>query len=674
MKVCAAIYGEERTILRKFHHRTGEIVLVALLILLFVPVSEAVNSNIGLPMTGYESDIVVSAPATALTLEFPLPRLAKLQSATATVFLTPSAQLHAETIFFFYFDDKLVEVRTVKELRQRNSLTFNLPIDRNTQGALRLQIKSKMFISDDLCRDLYSGGLFFTVHKETKLSVNYDMLPVRTVGDFFGSFQQSLFVVVPANAALPEMMPAAWTYGLLKKNFPHLDIQIVRAGELAGKPMAPRIWVGLRRQLPAYFDKTQPGMVLADPNTLLISAEDATSLATLTKQLADLPVFPVNPAASQRITVAPVETPVGKATEAIAFGNFSVQEGIQTVPADFLLYPAQLSKLPERLGFHLEGAYTVGADSLRPVRLDVLFNNNLVHSSMLDQSGQFRREIVLPAGVELLSRNNLNVQFAYPEEPAQCPVRGKTQSAQIYPTSYMWGAGQIKPPSLAWNSLGLYLTKNGTLLVDETLGGSLLKVIADTVVLLNRQLPSATYAFPAALPLAEQTTIPANQYIVVVAMNKNIPEFLQEKMPIALGQDFTLLRKDNLTSRFDYQANVNSVVGRIGDHKGFPLLILSANQEATLLAEALQHLNKSDHYARLNGNIMVYRQTGPVYSLDIRDKSVKIEQPAAKGMAAQLWEQNNRLVVATAALLIILLLCLIFFRHLKSKPKPPAQE
>ena len=399
--------------------------------------SEVVNRNIGLPMTGYESDIVVSAPATALTLEFPLPRLAKLQSATATVFLTPSAQLHAETIFFFYFEDKLVEARTVKELRQRNALTFNLPIDRNRQEALRLQIKSKMYISDDLCRDLYSGGLFFTVHKETRLAVTYDMLPVRTVGDFFGSFQQSLFVVVPASAALPEMMPAAWTYGLLKKNFPHLDVQIVRAGELAGKPAAPRIWVGLRKQLPAYFDKTQAGMVLADPNTLLISAEDAPSLATLAKQLADLPVFPVNPAASQKITVDPVETPVGKATEAIAFGNFSVQEGIQTVPADFQLYPALLGKLPERLGIHLEGAYTVGVDSLRPVRLDVLFNNNLVHSSMLDQSGQFRREIILPAGVELFARNNLNVQFAYPEEPAQCPVRGKIQTAQIFPASYM---------------------------------------------------------------------------------------------------------------------------------------------------------------------------------------------------------------------------------------------
>ena len=63
---------------------------------------------------GYDADIAVSAPYSSLTLEIPVPRLATLQSATATLSLTPNTQLNAETIFFFYFNDKLVETRTVK--------------------------------------------------------------------------------------------------------------------------------------------------------------------------------------------------------------------------------------------------------------------------------------------------------------------------------------------------------------------------------------------------------------------------------------------------------------------------------------------------------------------------------------------------------------------------------
>ena len=90
-----------------------------------------------------------------------------------------------------------METRTVKELRQRKTFTINLPLEREYQETLRLQIKSNMFISDDLCRDYYSGGLFFIVHKDSRINLNYDMLPVRTVDDFFGSFQQSLLVVAP---------------------------------------------------------------------------------------------------------------------------------------------------------------------------------------------------------------------------------------------------------------------------------------------------------------------------------------------------------------------------------------------------------------------------------------------------------------------------------------------
>ena len=647
------------------------LLVVAVVLLGTVPRSEAAGRVIDLTALGYETDIAVSAPHASVTLEFPLPRLARLQSATATISLTPNLQLNADAILFFYFNDKLVETRTVKELRQRKTFTLALPVERGLQQPLRLRIKSNLFITDDLCRDYYSGGLFFTIHKESRLDLNYEMLPVRTVGDFFGSFQQSLLVVVPTDAKLAELLPAAWTYGVMKKAYPQLDVQIVRASELAGKPAAPRIWVGLRNRLPAYFAKTEAGIALADPNTLLISAATSAELATLTKQLADLPVLPVNPAASQRVTITPQESPAGKANEAIGFGNFSVQEGILSVPVDFPLYPALLGRLPERLGLHLEGAYTVSSEPAKPVRLDVFFNNSLVHSSVLDQTGQFRRDIVLPAGVELLTRNNLGIQFNYPDEPGQCRARGKMQSAQIFPNSYMWGAGQGKPAGFGWNNLGLLLTRPGMLLVDEELGGAMLRSVADTVALLNRQLPPATYAFPEALPLAQQTEIPTGRYVVVLAMHKNIPPFLQERMPIALGNDFTLLRKENQTSRFEYQANVNSVVGRLGEHKQLPLLILSVNQAASLLAEALHQLNRASRYEQLEGNVLVYSQPNRLYSFDIRDKGLVVEQPAAKGMAAKLWGENRQLLIALAALLALLVLCLVFFSHLRSRRTPP---
>lgn len=661
----------------KFQRSVAALLIVFFMSVIFLPQGEAVSRNIGMDALGYDADIAVSAPYSSLTLEIPVPRLAKLQSATATLSLTPNTQLNAETIFFFYYNDKLVETRTVKELRQRKTFTLNLPVTWEYHETLRLQIKSNMFITDDLCRDYYSGGLFFTLHKDSRINLNYDMLPVQTVADFFGSFQQSLYVVVPDSAVLPETMPAAWTYGILRRIYPHLDIQILKSSELASKPPAPRVWVGLRNQLPAYFNKTQAGIALADANTLLISAADTPALGQLVKQLADLPVFPVNPAASQRIAIQPVDTPVGKATQAVSFGNSAVQEGIVLVPADFQLYPSLLSKIPERMGLYLEGAHTVSFEPGRPVRLDVFFNNNLVHSSVLDQTGRFSRDILLPSGLEMFARNNLSVQFNYPEEPGVCRVRGKLQSAQIFPHSYLWGAGQYKNRDYAWQNIGLFFAGPGTLLVDEKLGATTLRLVAETVLLMNRQLPLGVYAYPVSQPLSVQTSVPSEQYVMVLAVTGNVPPIFQDKMPIALGRDFTLYRKENQTTLFEYQANVNAVVGRIGQNGNHPLVVLSANIDGAMLADALRFLNRSGNYGGMSGNVMVYRSPDRLYSFDVRDKSVRVEQPAAKGMLAGLWDKNKNLLLLAAALFALLLLLILFSRALRSrrnqpkKPEPP---
>ena len=651
----------------KFRNIIAALFIVFFMLFSFLPPAEAISRTIGLDVLGYDADIPVSAPYSSLTLEFPVPRLAKMKSATATISLTPNAQLNAETIFFFYFNDKLVETRTVKELRQRKAFTLNLPVEREFHETLRLQIKSNMFISDDLCRDYYSGGLFFTLHKDSRINLNYDMLPVQTVADFFGSFQQSLYVVVPDSAVLPEIMPAAWTYGVLRRVYPHLDIQILKASEIASRPPAPRIWVGLRNQLPAYFNKTQAGIALADANTLLISAADTPALGQLVRQLADLPVFPVNPAASQRISIQPVDSPAGKAVEAVSFGNSAVQEGILLVPADFQLYPALLSKIPERMGLHLEGAHTVSFEPARPVRMDVFFNNNLVHSSVLDQTGRFSRDILLPSGLELFARNNLNVQFNYPDEPGLCRVRGKVQSAQIFPGSYMWGAGLYKNKDFAWQNIGLFFAGPGILLVDEKLGNTTLPLVAEAVLLMNRQLPPGVYAYPASQPLSVQTAVPPEQYVMVLAITGNVPPIFQDKMPIALGRDFTLYRKETQTTLFEYQSNVNTVVGRIGENRNHPLVVLSASVDGAMLGDALRFLNRSGKYGEMIGNVMVYRTPAQLYSFDVRDKSVRVEQPAAKGMLAGIWEKNRDLILLAAGLAVLLLLLILFSRHLRSR-------
>ena len=58
-------------------------------------------------------------------------------------------------------------------------------------------------------------------------------------------------------------------------------------------------------RLPAYFKNAAAGMALVDPNTLLISAVDAPTLKSYVRELAELPIFALNPATSQLLSVQP---------------------------------------------------------------------------------------------------------------------------------------------------------------------------------------------------------------------------------------------------------------------------------------------------------------------------------------------------------------------------------
>lgn len=619
---------------------------------------------------GIGADVDINAPNASAAFDFPVPRLAKLQSATAYVSVTPGEQLHSNSLFFFYFNDKLVATRTARDLRQQKQIVLQLPVDGKYRESVQLQVKTHMFMTEDLCRDYNTGGMFFTIHRATFLSLDYDMLPVRTVADFFGSFQQALLLVVPDQASLAEVAPAAWVYGMLKKNYPTLDIQLVNGGDLAKLPPVPRIWIGMTEKLPSYFKNTLPGISLVDPNTLLISAADVRELQDNARQLADLPAFFLNPSSSQRIKVTPVETVYGSnAKSAVPFGSNNSQEGIQLVPSLIPLFPAMLETVPGRLGLHIEGAYSVVGEGERPVRMDVFLNNNLVHSSSLNQTGTVKKDVLLPESVELLARNVLNVQFVYPESQGQCRVRGQTQTTQIATSSYMWGEDRYPDDRFVWPNIGMFFGKKGTILLDTALGSSTLKIAGELVYFLNTQLPPGFVAFPDLAELSAQAEFPGGSFLLVAGMAENIPQKIQERMPVSLGQNFTLYRKNSRNVMFEYQNEVKSVVGRVGAMNGAPLVAFTANLDGALLVEALKYLVSFQRYDQLNGNILIYQQPQRLHSMDLRDRTLRIEQEAPPGSLREFWLQNRPLILMAAGMLTLFILVSLLIQQILARRK-----
>ncbi len=640
---------------------SGLLVLLLLLWIGSVP-AHAVSRNLTLESLGV-ADLLVSAPRSSVVFDFPIPRLAKVRAASASIYITPGHQLSGETVFFFYYNDKLIETRTVKEIRQQKAVFLKVPVQGTFMDFARIKIKSGMFITDNLCRDYHSGGLYFTVHKNTSLNVSYDMPPARSVSDFFGSFQQSLLVVVPDSAKMEEYAPGAWIYALLKKTYPHLDIRLIRAAEIVGMPPVPRIWVGLQANLPGYFKGASSGIALIDSNTLLISADDVPNLRYFAQQLSELPTFSMEFSSNKRKVISSPEISAGNSREAVALENIDDQEGLLRVSTNFRIFPILLEKIPERMGIHLAGAYTASLDPARPVRMDVFLNSALVHSSVLDQSGRFERDIIFPEPLELRDRNDLNLQFKYPEEPDQCKARGHTQSARIFPDSYFWGDGQYRFNQFSWSNIGLFFARQGTVLLDETLGANALKIAGEIACFLNSRLPPGMAAFPNYIPLALQAEVPEAGFVLAAGSVDNMPALLQGKMPVSFGKDFSVYRKDTQKILFEHQANVSSVVGQVGEIKGVPLIVLSANKDAGILNSALRYLSRPANNDMPTGNIWIYQQQNHLYSFDIRDRSTKPEKLDSKMEFVELWEQNQTLIGIAAGILILSVSYILLFRR-----------
>lgn len=627
-----------------------------------------------IPTINYDPalDVVVRAPQSSYFLDFPAPRQVKLQSAIVSVALTPGSQIHEDSTFSIIYNDKAIQTRTAKDLRQRKEWIISLPTADLMQNKIRVQIKANMHISNDFCRDYNSGNLFFTVHpKESKLTLNYEMMPTKTVSDFFGNLQQIVYVVVPNNAELAEIMPAAWVYGIIKKNYPHMQVGLVKAAELAGKPAAPRVWVGTKGRLPAYFSKTTAGIELADANTLLISGATLGELEAAVQRLATVPLLMMDSAAGAKEGSSSSSAAGGK-TPGITFGNQVAQEGLFQVTSDFVVYAGQFGTVPEKLGMNLEGAYTVSKDSNKPVRMDVFFNDKIVNSSVLDQTGRFTREINFPAGTELLSQNRIKVQFNFPDDPDQCKIVGKLQSAQIFPNSYLWGEGKKKISHMTWQNISPYLSQQGTVIIDEKLNGNILEILAKTINYLNRQLPEKAYAYPRVQGLSELAFIPPDQFVLVLAQAKNLPGFIVEQLPGLQAQGANSYNPSgSSTMPSEFKNSEKLAIGRVSEYKNNPLVVVATNQDGNLISLFLEYIGKPENAQKIRGNIVAYFQSGKIEDINL----AKIEQSTSampidiKNSAVDFWQKNQKAIIFTGVAVIVVILLISLYWFLRKRKK-----
>ncbi|WP_378951393.1 poly-beta-1,6-N-acetyl-D-glucosamine biosynthesis protein PgaD [Pelosinus sp. sgz500959] len=597
-----------------------KVCVYALLFLLLSFPSQGLAATFSTSMSvlGYDQDLVVTGAKTNLTLPFPVPKITPLAGSMVNLIIEPGRNVNDLSNFTFYMNDQQIATFSASQLRVKPNVQLPLPNDIVNKGQAQVGIVANVFATNDLCADYQRGYLFYTVRQSSALTMQFTPPAPKTIPEFFNTLGNGLVIIIPDNPTLSEMANGAWAYGILQKQYPHVPVKLIFANERNKYLTLPRIWIGLINHLPGALGSFTQGLHLPFPDTLVMAAEDDENLQGMTKQLAQLAVMEAVP--SSNIYVSHQSQTQGLATpqERLHFGNRVAQEGILSVPVDFEIYPGMLSAIPKKMKFHLEGRYGPSNIVGKQVRLDVFLNRKLIHSELLDSSGVLNQDIILPSSQDFKAHNTLSVVFEYPDDHGYCKVKGMVQSVQILQSSYVSGIDKFSTNHFSWSNVGMLFNKKGLILLSDQSSPDLVRSLGEMVLLMDKQLPSGVFAYPSVNSVSQFSSKMTPDYLMMLGLAQDIPEEMQQALPLQRSKDYTLYREDGGTVAYRYQAVGNTILGQIGDYHGIPLISVSANMQLQSLPNAIRNLQNSRTYDELAGNIFIVNEQNQISSFSNR--------------------------------------------------------
>ncbi|MBU2700472.1 hypothetical protein Ga0466249_001564 [Sporomusaceae bacterium BoRhaA] len=562
---------------------------------------EAAAYTVPLSVLGYSQDLTIKGSNTATSVFFPLPKASFQAGSNINLYLEPSPYLNDGSTFSIALNDQTAVNLTAGQLKKNSQIQLPIPASAVTAQGVNVTIHTGMFASDDLCADYRKGYLFYTLRQQSNMTMNVIPPSPQTIPDFFAGLYQGLAIVLPQSPSKEEVNAAIWLFGVLQKSYSYQNMKIV-IGESQGlPPNTPQLLVAERSHLPQNVQKPVENLYLSAPDKLIVTASSGAELLQVTRQLLTMPAYAALPVAQSTIQSSSQGSALLQ--DRIYFGNSTVQEGISNIVMDFPLYPGQLTTIPKSLGLHLEGRYSPSTTAGKPTRLDVFFNRNLIHSSVLDDSGVLAKDINLPDNLNLKARNALSVKVSYSENI--CDVRGTAENAQILPSSYYTGIRSLVGERLTWDSAGLVFNRTGILFLEDNPSTEAIKAAAQAICFLNSQLPPHEFAWPEIRFTSEYEKSLTADYLVLVG-SESLPAELTKGLPIQAGQTATVYQGNGQTSQFTYQAGTDAVIGQIGQYQGIPLLAFQSVQSPQKLSEAIYYLTKSLVNLTATGNLYIY--------------------------------------------------------------------
>ncbi|HEY8781704.1 MAG TPA: cellulose biosynthesis cyclic di-GMP-binding regulatory protein BcsB [Mucilaginibacter sp.] len=664
------------------------------------------QNTVSLKSLGHNDDDAIYGMSGAISFYVKISPTAEIEGSKLVLYFEPSQALLKDHSFINVIlnDRPVYSARLSKDSIDKVSITLTKE-DLSPDRFLKIQIKTLLTITDDICRDLDNPAMWLKVKNYSYLSLIKNTKTGLSGINISNCFDSKRAIVYPSNPSLHDLKAVAWAYARLKKT-QNKTILIFEAGQVPDS-VKNYIMVGNMASLPddkkslikvtpqtneGIFYLTKSMGTITDTVTQMVNekGKPVTHKSVSTETVPEEILFVsggsddgyekaitslsnvniLNSSFGDYLLIAQAENTYfktidenrSKLTLKQIGGSSDFLSGIGSLKNAYTFKNSDFNFTPKEIEIRFIGNYS-GLNPGDRGYFNIYLNGLLISSEKLDASGKLNTSVTINR-YQHHKYNKLESEFRFFPTSGECKNSFINFFGEIdVDKSYL----ESKNPFIS-NDLSFYqypeAFNSGTtkIVISKQDAKYTAGAVGEIIYELNNNINSNN--FPDFVYSDQIATGDMKKYNIIALLNKDDP--LMKKFrdaPISFNRNFRLYNTDNNETVYSLSDTVSTGLAQIFyGLSNNPTLVLTAtgsHQADAFLAVAR---SITEQLSTLSSNVCVTDINSNKYLFNINKSGDNLEYVESKSSLTRFWETYSIYI-----LLGILILILLSFLYVRSK-------
>jgi hypothetical protein len=548
---------------------------------------------------------------------------------------------------------------------------------------LKIDIRASLYITDDRCKDIQTGGLWFKILKSS--FINIEHLPIKKtefkIQSFLSDVKDGLYLVFPSSVSKTELEGLVWVYSFVRKVTGIKTINYATFETLPTK--AQFIAISIFEKLPneykilqGKFLKTDGLIYIYSDRALFITGFSEEGLKKALQTFLNLDILKTSFNSFLLVREAkPPEQPFANMPPfKVPFKEFgfstSKVEGIGSLRSSFTFTLSKLGFSPDKININISAVYSPVTEKTGRAYMNVYFNGLLIESKKLGEEGKIIYTLSLNR-FSLLKLNTISIEFTFYPSSEDCINKISNFFYMINDeSSYIEVRDIYRPKELDFSFFPEMFTTGETVCaVSKNLTVQKIKALSQIIQLVNSEIKNFNF-FPEIITTDNVTAETLENYnLIIIADPKDDILNKFSNIVVKPKNDFKIISAS--TKKILYALYDTSSIGVCQvfySDASRPVLILMGLGENSdhLLSEISDVMEKK--FITIEGNVGIVDLTGKYHFFKVESGLLKVNYPGEKTFL-DYFNQYKVFLIILVWFLFLSLLTYIFFRGRKHATK-----